>query len=394
MSRDKFHLSRSDFYATATETFKTLQEDTDFIDVTLVCDGDNQVSAHKVILSANSTFFRKVLTSNHHQHPLIYIAGIKLSDLRSLLRFMYTGEVSIEEKDLQSFLHASETLKIEGLSSYNKVFQSVSQSSELAKKREHHEFVLMEEDNVATFEEAVYENYCQSNDLQDQVAYNLSDTKEYCGQCNFRASTKHFLNTHIQSIHDQPAYSGEVLDKKANNENYQITPKKFSENKLSINSIRNSENNMNTVSVQFKLGNSWREFKVLKLSNIDIQQIRGIRAEDDIVFLISDVCGPGLESFSRGHFDCFSWRQSSKGAGRKKNILSTNCKEYSAKGCPATKRKWLCLGKCEYENRFCCEYFKGTDIFVCLYAFKHCHEPPPKELVKVESMETGSDQVQ
>ena len=127
MTNDKFNLSRNDFHISAAGTFKTLLEDTNFVDVTLACDDDKQLTAHKVILSANSHFFRKVLVKNQHQHPLIYLSRIKISDLQALIRFMYLGEVNIEEKDLQSFLLTSETLKIEGLSSYYKMFKSVTQ---------------------------------------------------------------------------------------------------------------------------------------------------------------------------------------------------------------------------------------------------------------------------
>ena len=164
MGTDQFHLSRNDFHVAASETFKALIEDTDFADVTLVCDDDKQISAHKVILSANSMFFRKVLSRNHHQHPLIYLASIKFSDLQSLVRFMYLGEVNIQEKDLKSFLDASETLKIEGLSSYHKMFQSVSQAS-----KEPEETVQMEADNVVTVEEALNEESDKSNVTTKQI---------------------------------------------------------------------------------------------------------------------------------------------------------------------------------------------------------------------------------
>ena len=48
-------------------------EEGHFTDVTLVCEGDKQVSAHKVILSAASPFFKQILIKNPHQHPLIYL---------------------------------------------------------------------------------------------------------------------------------------------------------------------------------------------------------------------------------------------------------------------------------------------------------------------------------
>ena len=43
----------------------------------------------KVIISACSPFFRNVLRQNPHQHPLLYMKGVRYTDLQSVLNFMY-----------------------------------------------------------------------------------------------------------------------------------------------------------------------------------------------------------------------------------------------------------------------------------------------------------------
>merc|ERR1712002_663752 len=89
-------------------------EDGDFFDVTLACDG-NQLEAHKVILSACSPFFRGVLRRNPHAHPLLYLKGVKFTDLQSVLSFMYHGEVNVAQEELNSFLAVAEELRVKGL---------------------------------------------------------------------------------------------------------------------------------------------------------------------------------------------------------------------------------------------------------------------------------------
>ena len=56
--------------------------------------------------------------SSPHQHPLLYLKGVKYSDLQSVLHFMYQGdgEVNVAKEDLKSFLTAAEDLKVKGLS--------------------------------------------------------------------------------------------------------------------------------------------------------------------------------------------------------------------------------------------------------------------------------------
>jgi len=77
--------------------------------------GARQVDAHKLVLSACSPFFRSILRQNPHQHPLIYLKGVQLAELQAVLNFMYHGEVSVAQDDLNSFLAVAEDLQVKGL---------------------------------------------------------------------------------------------------------------------------------------------------------------------------------------------------------------------------------------------------------------------------------------
>ena len=70
---------------------------------------------HKVILSACSNFFKSLLRRNPHNHPLLYLKGVKYSDLLCVLNFMYHGEVNVAQEDLNSFLAVAEDLQVKGL---------------------------------------------------------------------------------------------------------------------------------------------------------------------------------------------------------------------------------------------------------------------------------------
>jgi len=122
MGSERFCLKWNDFDTNISVALRELRDDKDFFDVTLACD-DDQIQAHKVILSACSPFFKNVLRRNPHQHPLLYLKGFKYTDLQSVLNFMYNGEVSIAQEELNSFLAVAEDLKVKGLT------QSQSSSS-------------------------------------------------------------------------------------------------------------------------------------------------------------------------------------------------------------------------------------------------------------------------
>jgi len=117
-SSEKFCLRWNDFERNISGAFRELREDKDFFDVTLACD-DDQIQAHKVILSACSPFFRTILRRNRHEHPLLFLKGVKYVDLVSVLNFMYHGEVNVAQEELNSFLAVAEDLKVKGLTQNN-----------------------------------------------------------------------------------------------------------------------------------------------------------------------------------------------------------------------------------------------------------------------------------
>jgi len=92
-SDHKYNLRWPDYLGSVLATFRSLKEEEDFVDVTLSCE-ESQYQAHKVVLSACSPYFRKLLKSNPCQHPIIILRDVREDDLRLLLNFMYAGEVA------------------------------------------------------------------------------------------------------------------------------------------------------------------------------------------------------------------------------------------------------------------------------------------------------------
>jgi len=111
---EKFCLKWNDFERNISSSFQDIKNDEDFLDVTIACD-DNQIRAHKLVLSACSPFFRSFLKKNPHQHPLLYLKGVKHEHLLLVLNFMYHGEVNVAQEELNSFLAVSEDLQVKGL---------------------------------------------------------------------------------------------------------------------------------------------------------------------------------------------------------------------------------------------------------------------------------------
>ncbi len=99
-SSEKFCLKWNDFHKNISTSFLELKQYTEFTDVTLACDGNQRIEAHRVILSASNDFFRDLLKQTKHSHPLIYIIVMKAKDLVSVVDFVYYVEVNIYQDNL------------------------------------------------------------------------------------------------------------------------------------------------------------------------------------------------------------------------------------------------------------------------------------------------------
>ena len=112
---ETFCLKWNDFQSTVSQSFSILRKEEDFFDVTLVTDDEIQMSAHKLMLSACSSFFKNILKTNKHAQPLIYLSGVSSANLGFVLDYIYHGEINIYQDQLDTFLDTAQKLKIAGL---------------------------------------------------------------------------------------------------------------------------------------------------------------------------------------------------------------------------------------------------------------------------------------
>lgn len=223
-----------------------LFEDTHFADVTLVSDDEKQLKAHKVILSACSSFFRNMLVSNPHVHPMIFMKGVKHKQLKDLLQFMYCGETRIFDDQIDEFISIAQDLKIKELSS--KV--ALDKPDDIVDKREHSDPLSNNPDDENQSEELTDSSLCKTSDqsfLEISVAHedqeevidsvesyskeqetSLTSTEEKpkdviisgngffnCNLCHTVLSSRGCLKMHMQSIHEGIRYPCDLCEYKA-----------------------------------------------------------------------------------------------------------------------------------------------------------------------------------
>jgi len=118
-SESLFDLKWNNFAAHLTELSTTLLQDTSLLDISIQC-GTEVVKAHKLVLSACSPWFREMLTNMQpNPSPLVVLWETNMADMKSILSFMYNGEVQVEHDDLLSFLKLAGHLQVKGLTQEN-----------------------------------------------------------------------------------------------------------------------------------------------------------------------------------------------------------------------------------------------------------------------------------
>jgi len=115
MKQESVLLAWSDFQATTLSFLSGSQQSAEYSDVTLACEGDMLVPAHRLVLAAGSTFFEALLRRVGGQgRPVVYLRGVEARDLEALLTFLYMGEARVAKERLEGFLILARDLGVRG----------------------------------------------------------------------------------------------------------------------------------------------------------------------------------------------------------------------------------------------------------------------------------------
>merc|ERR1712051_430962 len=207
---EKYDLKWKTFNAHLIAVFKDLGEEGHFADVTLVSDDQIQTKAHKVVLSACSPVLKTLLVNNPHSHPLLYLRGIKQTELEAILKFMYFGETQIFEKTINDFINVAKDLEVkeiseEQLDGAEEEDQSQSNTYQDATTADE-EPMIAEEPAVVKEEQTGNNERSIARPRQKAVANTNSEGSVNCDECEATFSHDDNLYTHKKSKHGVNGY--------------------------------------------------------------------------------------------------------------------------------------------------------------------------------------------
>ena len=118
---EKYNVLWQDYNDHLRDMLHTMRKFDEFTDVTLICDDQREIHAHKVVLSACSPVLKAILQRKDYGIPIVYLKGIKFPEMESILQFMYLGQTTVEQQRITSFLDVAKNLEIKELSENIKV---------------------------------------------------------------------------------------------------------------------------------------------------------------------------------------------------------------------------------------------------------------------------------
>ena len=176
----KCSVSEKDFELFKEASLRETFNNKSFTDVTLVCNDDNPIDAHRIILSAQSLFFNRILKVNDKRDMLIYLPNIASEQMNLILTFIYLGQAEVSENELEKFLSFGKVFEIKGLS-------------------EQHFNALDDQHVVPKIKEEGYEDGTLV--IGKSLLKRLQNGKFPCDQCSFQSVTRRGVKKHQDSIH-------------------------------------------------------------------------------------------------------------------------------------------------------------------------------------------------
>ena len=178
------------FSETAEKAFRDAALSGDFSDVTLAGDDGQFVEAHRLVLSSASSVLRMILLKiPYKSHPFLYMKGMNIKDISLLLKFVYTGEVTLEKESLDNFLENANELRIAGLVKTARGNIDESCFPPIEGEIKNH---FLETDNTDT-----------KVKLKTHIRAMHDGTAHACTFCSYETSFPSNLKRHIQKVHEE-----------------------------------------------------------------------------------------------------------------------------------------------------------------------------------------------
>lgn len=171
--------------------FKQLLDTQSLVDCTLACDG-GKISAHKIVLSSCSSYLADIFIKHPVEHPIIILPELNIEDVKTLVHYMYTGELLKSDT-----LHSTSLLKTAGVLSVNSLTEFLDEDNKDTSIEPHHQQTFVNATSTTTTNQ-----HSSKSDFQFRCSVCQSDFQTICS-----------FEYHMQRIHNVTSFGCEICHK-------------------------------------------------------------------------------------------------------------------------------------------------------------------------------------
>ena len=198
-------------------------------DVTIVCDDEAQLSAHKLILSSHSPLMASSLSGHSFQpQTMVHLPHVSHQVVQAILQVMYVGETKISGSRYQELFEVAKELQIdsflyvtreEDIKNFTFVDESTASaimddelldSKETQQQQQQQQMIISKQPSFKNSHQAFIKQQKKANQLAKHKAVLYS-----CTKCDYKATQRASVKNHEDSKHNGIKYPCDKCDLKA-----------------------------------------------------------------------------------------------------------------------------------------------------------------------------------
>ena len=157
---------------------------------------------------------KQILVDNPHEHPLIYLNGVRESELQSLLQLMYKGETKYKKGQREPFLKLIQHLEMPGLIFPREtnlfINKSIKNSTDMILNTE-----KLKQEPFTYENESDLKGKTNGLLIPHDKILNGEGVNFECDRCDYKTTRWDSLQRHHKSIHEYVRYECNLCEYKA-----------------------------------------------------------------------------------------------------------------------------------------------------------------------------------
>jgi len=162
----------------------------------LVCDDLVNISSHRAILSSYSKMFRDIFDfDNIDSNVVLFLHGVQSDMLKSIMQYIYVGEIQLKNDNVDEFLKVAEYLQIDEV-----ILESIRTRNKSGYQKPIVPIKKLEESN----DDFGNTNIFPISNLEIDLQIKKTEDYQECSECDEILENSTEYKNHLKTVHEDP----------------------------------------------------------------------------------------------------------------------------------------------------------------------------------------------